>query len=379
MKILFCSPYLNTPEAIKGGMNTWGRYIMAYYEQHGKEQVELIPVSLDRSVFAATSSLMGRIINGYRDQMKSVRKAVCLMNIEKPDVAHICTSAGLGLIRDYLLVRAAKKRGIKTVVHLHFGRIPILAKQRNWEWRLLSKVLNMCDIPVVMNRPSEKVLIEEGFKNVTYLPNPLGMSALEAIHNAEGRYERIPRRLLYCGHVSKTKGVMELVDGCSRIPNIELRIVGKYTSEIKEEMQAMAKNRKHDTSWLNFIGEVSHEDVIHEFYQADMFVFPSYSEGFPNVILEAMACSCPIVSSDVGAIPEMLDIDGDACGICFNPRSADEVFKSISSIIDNTELKSTFALKAKARVNEFYAIPKVWKQMVTIWNNASTYNSNGVK
>lgn len=379
MKILFCSPYLKTPEAIKGGMNTWGRYIMAYYEQHGKEQVELIPVSLDRSVFAATSSLMGRIIDGYRDQMKSVRKAVCLMNIEKPDVAHICTSAGLGLIRDYLLVRAAKKRGIKTVVHLHFGRIPILAKQRNWEWRLLSKVLNMCDIPVVMNRPSEKVLIEEGFKNVTYLPNPLGMSALEAIHNAEGRYERIPRRLLYCGHVSKTKGVIELVDGCSRIPNIELRIVGKYTSEIKEEMQAMAKNRKHDTSWLNFIGEVSHEDVIHEFYQADLFVFPSYSEGFPNVILEAMACSCPIVSSDVGAIPEMLDIDGDACGICFNPRSADEVFKSISSIIDNNELKSTFALKAKARVNEFYAIPKVWKQMVTIWNNASTYNSNGVK
>lgn len=371
MKVLFCSPYLTTPETIKGGINTWGRYIMAYYEQHGKEQVDFILVSLDRTVFAATSSLIGRLINGYRDQMKSVRKAVCLMNIEKPNVAHICTSAGLGLIRDYLLVRAAKKRGIKTVVHLHFGRIPTLAKQRNWEWKLLSKVLHMCDVPVVMNRPSEKVLIEEGFNNVTYLPNPLGMSALEVIHNVEGKYERIPRRLLYCGHVLKTKGVIELVDGCSRIPNIELRIVGKYTSEIKEEMQTMAQNKSHNTSWLNFIGEVSHEDVIREFCQADIFVFPSYSEGFPNVILEAMACSCPIVSSDVGAIPEMLDIDGDACGICFKPQSADEVFKSVSSLIDNNELKSTLALKAKARVNEFYAMPKVWKQMVTIWNNAT--------
>lgn len=379
MKVLFCSPYLKNAEAIKGGINTWGRYIMEYYKQYGKKQVCLIPISLDRSSYTATSSLFRRIRDGYSDQMKSVKEAIHWMELERPNVVHICTSAGLGLIRDYLLVRAAKKRGVKSIVHLHFGRIPILAKQRNWEWRLLSKVLNMCDIPVVMNRPSEKVLIEEGFNNVTYLPNPLGMSALEAIHNAEGRYERIPRRLLYCGHVSKTKGVMELVDGCSRIPNIELRIVGKYTSEIKEEMQAMAKNRKHDTSWLNFIGEVSHEDVIHEFYQADMFVFPSYSEGFPNVILEAMACGCPIVSSDVGAIPEMLDIDGSACGICFKPQSADEVFRTVSSIIDNNELKSTFALKAKARVNEFYAIPKVWKQMVTIWNNASTYNSNGVK
>ena len=372
MKILFCSPYLNTPETIRGGINTWGRYIMAYYKQYVKEQVELIPVSLDRSVFVATNFLIVRIINGYRDQMVSVRRAIHLMNIEKPDVAHICTSSGLGLISDFLLIRAAKKRGIKTVVHLHFGRIPTLAKKRNWEWKLLSNVLHMCDVPVVMNRPSEKVLIEEGFKNVTYLPNPLGMSALEAIHNTKEKYERIPRRLLYCGHVLKTKGVIELVDGCSRIPNIELRIVGKYTSEIKEEMQYTAKKRRHDTSWLNFIGEVSHEDVIREFYQADMFVFPSYSEGFPNVILEAMACGCPIVSSDVGAIPEMLDIDGDACGICFKPYIADEVFKSVSSLIDNNELKSTLASKAKARVNEFYVIPKVWKQMVAIWKKETT-------
>ena len=50
MKVLFCSPYSDAPEAIKGGINTWGRYIVDYYEQFGKDQVELIPVSLDRSV-----------------------------------------------------------------------------------------------------------------------------------------------------------------------------------------------------------------------------------------------------------------------------------------------------------------------------------------
>jgi len=372
MKILFCSPYLNTPEAVKGGMNTWGRYIMSYYKQYGKEQVNLIPVSLDRSVYAGTISPLRRIRYGYSDQMKSVKKAIHLMDLEKPGVVHICTSGSLGLIRDYLIVRAAKKRGIKTVVHLHFGRIPTLANQRNWEWKLLSKVLHMCDVPVVMNRPSEKVLVEEGFKDVTYLANPLGMSAMEAVRQAEGMYHRIPRRLLYCGHVSKAKGVMELVEGCSRIPSIELRIVGKYTSEIKEEMQVLANNGRTDVSWLNFVGEVSHEDVIREFFQADLFVFPSYSEGFPNVILEAMACGCPIVSSDVGAIPEMLDIGGNACGICFKPQSADEVFKAVSSIINDKEKKCLLAKEAKARVNELYAMPKVWKQILTIWNNTQT-------
>lgn len=368
MKVLFCSPYSDSPNSIKGGINTWGRYIMAYYKQYGQKQVELIPVSLDRSVFVAVNnSLLSRIASAYRDQMKQVRKAIRLMDSEKPQVAHICTSAGLGVIRDYLLVRAAKKRGIKTVVHLHFGRIPVLAIQRNWEWKLLSKVLRMCDVSVVMNRPSERVLIEEGFKNVTYLPNPLGMSALNVIKELEGKYSRVPRRLLYCGHVLKTKGVMELVEGCSKIPNIELRIVGKCVLEIKEEMQALARKAGADISWLNFVGEVTHEEVIREFFQADIFVFPSYSEGFPNVILEAMACGCPIVSSDVGAIPEMLDIDGDACGFCFKPHSAEEVFMSVKSLLDDERQKQAFANKAKARVNNLYAMPKVWVQMVNIW------------
>lgn len=207
----------------------------------------------------------------------------------------------------------------------------------------------------------------EGFNHVAYLPNPLGMSALKAVSDGEGKYERVPRRLLYCGHVVVTKGVMELVEGSRQIPNIELRIVGRCTLEIKEQMQAIARKSNEDISWLNFVGEVTHEDVIREFFQADMFVFPSYSEGFPNVILEAMACGCPIVSSDVGAIPEMLDVDGKACGVCFKPKSADEVLEAVKSVIDDSGLKQKLAANAKERVNNMYSIPMVWKQMVKIW------------
>lgn len=368
MKVLLCSPYSNAPKVIKGGINTWGKYVMAYYSQHAKTDVKLIPVSFDRfSDVGENQLVLVRIFSGLREYMGIVKKTIKLMDLEKPQVAHFCTSAGLGLFRDLLFLREAKKRGIKTVVHLHFGRIPELAKKNNWEWKLLSKVLRMCDVPIVMNRPSEKVLDAKGFKNVTYLPNPLGVSVLDSIYSTEGKYERIPRRLLYCGHVFKSKGVLELVEGCSRIPNIELRVVGKYSQDIKAEMQSIAVKSGKDISWLVFVGEVSHEDVIREFFQADMFVFPSYSEGFPNVILEAMACGCPIVSSGVGAIPEMLDIDGNACGVCFKSRSADEVYSAVSSLIDNQKLKSLFAANARARVNSMYAIPQVWKEMVNIW------------
>jgi len=372
MKVLLCSPYSDAPNTIRGGINTWGRYIIEYYEQDGKDQVELIPVSLDRSVFTATTySLIKRILNGFRDQIGPLCQAIRLMSSEKPDVVHICTSVGLGVIRDYLIVRAARRRGVKSVVHFHLGRIPILARQRNWEWELLHKVLKICDIPVVMNRPSENTLVNEGFRNVVYLPNPIGQSAQDAINEADGKYQRVARRLLYCGHVLKTKGVMELVKGCSRISDIELRIVGRCMPEIKEELLFCAKNEAKDTSWLKFIGEVTHEEVIREFYQADLFVFPSYSEGFPNVILEAMACGCPIVSSDVGAIPEMLDIDGDPCGVCFKPHSENEVKSAIESLIFNDSQKVSLAQKARKRVNEIYSMSEVWQQLINIWERIS--------
>lgn len=345
---------------------------MTYYENYVKDQVEIVPVSLDRSVFAvATSSVFQRIIKGCRDQMRPLCQAISLMNSEKPDVLHLCTSAGLGLIRDFVLTWAAKQRGIRSVVHLHFGRIPSLAQQRNLEWKVLYKILKMCDVAVVMNRPSEKALIDAGFKNVSYLPNPLGISALDVINKADGKYKRVSRRLLYCGHVLKTKGVVELVEGCCHIPNIELRIVGKCMPDIKEELISLAKKQVKNISWLKFVGELTHEEVIREFYEADLFVFPSYSEGFPNVILEAMACGCPVVSSAVGAIPEMLDINGDSCGLCFNPYSASEVKIAIDSMITNVSQKNLFAQKAKLRVNEMYSMPKVWQQLMAVWMGIS--------
>ena len=370
LKVLFCSPYLSSKDIVKGGINTWGRYIMEYAAEDGKYDVEIIPISFDRYVSSSLGkSIFTRFLSGIKAYKVPVKNAMASMVSSKPDVLHLCTSAGYGFLRDIVLLSKARRLGIKSVVHFHFGRIPELYQRNNWEWKLICKVIKLCDTAVVMTRSSEKTLLSAGFTNVKYLPNPLAKNVLKRIDQLKGKYTRTPRRLLYAGHVIKTKGVYELVEACSQVPNIELRIVGKCLPDVEAELRAISVGNNQG-QWLNIVGEVDHDEVLAELLQADMFVFPSYTEGFPNVILEAMACSCPIVSSDVGAIPEMLDIEGTPCGICFKPKSVEQVLDSVVSIIYDDDIKASFATSAFERLNSQYTIQKVWDRLVNIWKTA---------
>jgi glycosyltransferase involved in cell wall biosynthesis len=367
MKVLLCTPYKDDPDIVRGGINQWGKNILSYHRAH-KDGVELIPVSFDRHITLINSkNILQRAINGVREQFYPVYNAIKAFKDTKPDVVHICSSAGLGCIRDLLLVKAAKKQKVRSVLHLHFGRLPELVEKKNWEWYLLKSVLKVSDVIVPMNKPTEITLKETGFRNVVYLPNPLSDIIIKQISKIRG-IERKSNQLLYVGHVYKTKGVFELVEGCRDIESVSLRIVGKYTQEIYEELMSISEvSSKGD--WIKFVGEEPHDEVLKEFLSADLFVFPSYTEGFPNVILEAMACGCPIIASNVGAIPEMLDIDNEPCGVCIQPQSSKEVHDAIQMLINDRTMKADIAERAKKRVNYMYTMPVVWNELKSIWSS----------
>ena len=368
MKVLFCSPYVDSKEYAGGGITQWGKYIVSYWKTEGrKDDIELIPVSFDRhQLITEGTTLISRIRWGIKDQCRSIMTAIGCMRDEKPEVIHICTSASLGLLKDLVLLYVAKQRKVKSVLHLHFGRVPEIIKQDKWEWKLLKIAFQLADRVVAMNRPIYIAVKEQKLCDIRYLPNPLDLSIVTLAEKLKLEVKREPRRLIFVGHVYKTKGVVELVEACSALNNIQLRIIGKYDAEMKNELFRIAR-AKDSGCWLEMLGEVSHELVIRELLEADILVFPSYSEGFPNVILEAMVCGCAIASSNVGAIPEMLDVENDACGVCFAPRDTMAVQKAVTKLLESPELKECMVSKAYKRVMSQYSMPMVWKQLVNVW------------
>ena len=337
MKVLLCSPYLQSSEIVSGGINIWANNLLSYRSTISSD-VELIPVSFDRkSYISASTSIINRFFLGVKDLTSSVVTAKKRMSNHDIDVIHICTSASYSLTKDIALLRAAKKSGVRSIIHFHFGRIPELITKNNWEWKLISKCLNLTSCAITMDLKSYNALRNKGYNNVVYCPNPLSLSIIEQIKAKIQSINRMDRRVLFVGHVIPTKGVYELVQACKDINNIELHIVGRAEECITEELLSIAHN-KIECEWLKFRGEISHAEVLQEMMKSSVFVLPSYTEGFPNVILEAMACGCPIVSTAVGAIPEMLDINnGPNYGICVEPQDVNALRNSINVFLNNKE------------------------------------------
>ena len=361
MKILLCTPYEPEIKKNAGGIAVWAKNVIDYYKKHTSDaDVEVLPYNRTIYVHEGLNKIV-RLYKGATDYINLLLLTRRRLKKERFDVVHLCSSALWSIVRDYIVMLMAKRYGAAGVIHFHCGRIPGLAKAKNWRWRILKKVVEIAGATIVLDQQSYDVLTVRGYKNIHKVPNPLSEAMCDRIKELSNNVSRISRRILFVGHVLPSKGVYELAEASVNIPNVEVRLLGRVEEPVKSDLLKI--NPK-----LEFLGEQSHDVVLEEMLACDAFVFPSYTEGFPNVVLEAMACGTPIVASSVGAIAEMLN-DGD-CGVLIEPRSTDAVYKAVVELLGNEAMKKRLSEKACYRVKEMYSMPSVWENLINVWNSA---------
>ncbi|TWX67625.1 glycosyltransferase [Colwellia sp. C1TZA3] len=141
--------------------------------------------------------------------------------------------------------------------------------------------------------------------------------------------------LLYVGNLKKEKGVIELLKGFALIneqyPALKLLYAGpgNMRSEISSQAKYLAVGNK-----VIFLGSVDHDQLPKLISQARLLALPSYNEGVPNVVLEAMACGTPVLVSNVGGIPEV--VDERICGKIISARSHLAVAEGLEHILSRT-------------------------------------------
>lgn len=366
-KILFCTPFdLSTGS----GIARCSHHIINFYNEQKDLECELKILPMDRTNSNGRSrfKLIKRIFHGLSDYTKIIDNIKIELDNNKYDIVHIASSASISLYKDYICLKELRKRKIKSIIHFHFGRIPELAKANNWEWKFILKIARLASKIIVIDLASCNTLKKHGVINVEYLPNPLSPT-IEKIIEQNHYIKRKDRTILFVGHVIRTKGVYELAEACSSIGNINLKIVGLYSDNVKNDLLEIYKRNKNISS-VEFTGNIEAEKVIKEMLSCAIFCLPTYTEGFPNVILESMACGCTIITTAVGAIPEMLDIDGEKpAGICVGVQDVKELKEKIEYYLNNDNEASIFGGRAKIRVNKMYSIDSVMSQLINIWKS----------
>lgn len=367
MKVLLCSPLSGKI----GGISLWTKHIVNFFNlQYSDPKIILVDAGRKNDIYPNTP-LRERISKGIQEYRVILKDVKNRLNEEKFDVLHLVSSASFSLLKDYFILKWAKERNVATAIHFHFGRIPQIFQKRNWEYKLLKKVISKADHIIVIDPISFQTLVKDGYRNVHFLPNPLSPDVLEVIKTNDISPQK--NKIMFAGHVIPTKGIFELIEACENIDNIEVYILGAITDEMTSVIQEKTKN--HADKFF-VLGEKNHGTIIKEMLSSRIFALPSYTEGFPNVILESMAAGCAIISTNVGAIPEMLAVDSShPCGVAIESKNSFQLKNAIEKFLADENFADKISQNAVKRVNQEYNIKAVSEKLIHIWKNTSNQNN----
>lgn len=175
------------------------------------------------------------------------------------------------------------------------------------------------------------------------------------------------KAILFIGRLIRDKGVGEYLELVKRIkynyPKVRCLLVGPYDSNpsaIKpDDLQPLI-----DANIIEYFGEQA--DVRPYFKECTVYVLPSYHEGTPKTVLEAMATGRPIVTSDAPGCRETV-IDG-VNGYLVPIKNVDSLFNAVKQVLDDSNLTEKFAQEGRRIVEEKYDVRKVNTSIMKIMN-----------
>lgn len=173
---------------------------------------------------------------------------------------------------------------------------------------------------------------------------------------------------VFVGRLVGDKGVNELVKAFDRlskeIPNSRLYLIGgreEKLDPIKNEISIIISENHRITEF----GRQS--DIRPYLAASDIFVLPSYREGFPNVVLEASAMGLPCIVSDVNGATDAIQ-DG-VNGIIIPKRASDALYEAMRKLATDKKLRKQMANKARQRVIERFNRPDVWQATLEMYQS----------
>lgn len=279
-------------------------------------------------------------------------------------VLHLHTAADGSFWRKAQLIKLGHFFRKKVVLHVHASRFKDFyndssAKKRKWIKRILTKV----NVLIVLSEswkewfinigvPQDKIVI---LHNITPYPTIMPTAKKE-----DGKIH-----FLFLGEIGKRKGVFDIIRGIAMNKNqllgrMELKIGGNKN---EEELRKQIKDYNLQEI-VTFEGWVSGNKKLELLNWADVYILPSFNEGLPISILEAMSYGMPIISTPVGGIPEVLK--DNLNGTIITPGNAKEISNAMMKYIMTPDIIKKEGQESK-NIVKYYLPEYVFNHLKNIY------------
>ena len=260
----------------------------------------------------------------------AIFKFVFFLLFKECKIVHVHGASNASFWRKRIFINIAKVFGKKIVYHIHGGGFE---KFTNNHEKSVRKTLNKCDCIVALS---------EYWKD--YFTQTLDCKSVFVIKNVipAPQIDRKPHKkfvLLFMGLLVKEKGIYDLVE-----------ILGEYKNEYKDNLELIIGGNGNDKilneaivsrnveSFVHYVGWVSGQKKNDLFNTADAYILPSYIEGVPISILEAMSYGLPIISTRVGGIPEIVSEGKN--GLLFDAGDKKSMKECIDIMLENKDMRT---------------------------------------
>jgi glycosyltransferase involved in cell wall biosynthesis len=284
----------------------------------------------------------------------------------KPDLCYLTiNSYGPAFYKDFLIILILKFSGVKKVYHFHNKGIS-LRQEKPFDNLLYRSAFRKSYIILLsghLYHDIQKYIPEE---KIYYCPNGIEDKYFEESIMPGEKINKITQ-LLFLTNLIKSKGLIYLIQACKLLTdrNINFRcmITGAKGDLDHSDLQKMVFLNGLE-SYITITEGKYGDDKAASFASADIFVYPTFNDCMPLVLLEAMQYSLPVVSTYEGAIPELVD-DG-VTGFLVPSKDSEALAEKLGILIKNPELQKKMGKAGRDKYLKEFTLEKFENRMVDI-------------
>lgn len=283
------------------------------------------------------------------------------IKIHNSECVYIHTASFNSFYRKSIFILVAKIYKKKIFLHIHPNYFfTFITKSAGLKKQYINTILRRVDTFIVLTNEMKKnikTLFPQ--KKIYVLRNAVDFDEFK-YHDKKERYEN---KILFLGWYVREKGIYELADAIDILnkkgSNISLELYGTKSSN-KLKNYIIGKNIKN----IHIGGWISGEKKVEVLKKCTAIALPSFTEGIPNVILEAMAAKAPIITTNRGGLKEIL-IDRENAIICEYGNSND-LSEKIELLINDKKLRLRIAENAFVTAKQKFSVKKIKKELSEI-------------